>query len=127
MKNYSRQREAILEYVCSVKTHPTAKEVYDAVKEKIPNISLGTVYRNLSELAKSGNILSLNVGDGFERFDGDISTHIHLHCEKCGTIIDISPVDFKTVQFVKAAEFTPCRVNCVINGICKNCAKQSNK
>ena len=72
MKNFSRQREEIIRVLRSTDTHPTAAWVYSKVKEAIPNISLGTVYRNLAALSVSGEILSLSVGDGFEHFDGNL-------------------------------------------------------
>ena len=88
MKNYSKQREAILTVLRQTDTHPTANWIYEQVREIIPNISLGTVYRNLSELSLNGDILSLHVGDGFEHFDYDTSPHAHLHCKACGCIAD---------------------------------------
>ena len=88
MKNFSRQREEIIKVLRSTDTHPTAAWVYSRVKEVIPNISLGTVYRNLAALSESGEILSLSVGDGFEHFDGNPAPHAHLHCRRCGKIAD---------------------------------------
>ena len=78
MKNYSRQREAILEIVSASHSHPTAAQVYAAVKEKIPNISLGTVYRNLAQLSQNGDILMLSVGEGCERYDGNVTSFMSL-------------------------------------------------
>ncbi|MFQ8953095.1 MAG: transcriptional repressor [Oscillospiraceae bacterium] len=75
MKNFSRQREEIIRVLRSTDTS-TAAWVYSKVKEAIPNISLGTVYRNLAALSVSGEILSLSVGDGFEHFDGNARTRI---------------------------------------------------
>ena len=88
MKNFSRQREEIIKVLRSTYTHPTAAWVYSRVKEVIPNISLGTVYRNLAALSETGEILSLSVGDGFEHFDGNPAPQAHLHCRLCGKIAD---------------------------------------
>lgn len=88
MKNYSRQREAILTVLRSTNTHPTADWIYSETRKVLPKLSLGTVYRNLSELSRAGEILCIDVGDGKEHYDGDISPHIHLHCKDCGDIID---------------------------------------
>ena len=88
MKNYSRQRETILQVLHSTDTHPTASAVYNEVRKVIPNISLGTVYRNLAALSEEGVILSLSVGDGYEHFDGNSAPHAHLHCKRCGKIYD---------------------------------------
>lgn len=63
---YSRQREAVLVYLRSTKSHPTAEQVYQKIREEFPKISLGTVYRNLNLLADCGEILRLNCGDGVE-------------------------------------------------------------
>lgn len=124
MANYSKQREAILNELQNRYDHPTAAQVYEGVKKQIPNISLGTVYRNLSSLVKSGEIISVSVGDGQEHFDGDKSFHLHLHCECCGAIID-SRVDPKAIKHItNFNDFTPKNSVCVVYGLCKNCAKQ---
>ncbi len=88
MKNYSRQREAILKVLSSTNSHPTADWIYSETRKLIPNISLGTVYRNLSALSKEGEILVLDFGDGKEHYDFNISPHVHLKCKKCGKIVD---------------------------------------
>ncbi len=97
MRNYSRQREAILQVLSSTKSHPTADWIYRETRKLLPNISLGTVYRNLSALSKEGRILVLDFGDGKEHYDFDISPHIHLRCKKCGKIVDaglnVNPLD----------------------------------
>lgn len=121
MKNYSRQREAILSVLRSTDTHPTASWVYNKVKEQIPNISLGTVYRNLAELQKNGEIISLSVGDGHEHFDGDNSAHIHLHCRICGKIYDAAVENDYLAAPAKQNGFLPESSVCVVCGICKNC------
>ena len=83
MANYSKQREAILQVLSETKSHPDAAWVYEQTRKIIPNISLGTVYRNLSNLQQSGEIVSLGVYGGVERFDADISEHLHFFCKKC--------------------------------------------
>lgn len=87
---FSRQREAVKKVLMSTKTHPTAAWIYENVRQEIPNISLGTVYRNLSLLTEEGIIKKLSFGDGNEHFDGDISPHSHFYCEGCGKIYDIA-------------------------------------
>ncbi|MBR7133687.1 MAG: transcriptional repressor [Clostridia bacterium] len=121
MKNYSRQREAILNVLRSTDTHPTASRIYEMVQQSLPNISLGTVYRNLSALSKSGEILSLDVGDGFEHFDGDISSHAHLHCRSCGCITDMPLKGELIFSAVQEYGFSPDTLSCVVYGICKDC------
>lgn len=121
MKNYSRQREAILNVLHSTDTHPTAAWVYDEVRKLIPNISLGTVYRNLAALSSEGEILSLSVGDGYEHFDGDNSPHLHLHCRCCGRITDAVLCPEKIIGTAEEKGFLPESTVCIVYGICKEC------
>ena len=125
MKNYSRQREAILDVLRSTDTHPTANWIYTKVREVIPNISLGTVYRNLSALSKSGEILSINVGDGFEHFDGDIRPHAHLHCQNCDCITDAWLESDPLAEIAVKNNFEPRLSVYVVYGICENCKKNN--
>lgn len=90
MVKYSRQREAILMNLQSRRDHPTADMVYEAVREQQPNISLGTVYRNLSFLAENGQILKLSTRIGPDHFDGFIHPHNHFICKSCGQIVDLA-------------------------------------
>ena len=124
MKNYSRQREAILNELRSRCDHPTATQVYEGVRKTMPNISLGTVYRNLSALVENGEIISVSVGDGYEHFDGDRSFHLHLRCRQCGDIIDSYVDENKIKKLVEFDGFTPQSSVCVVYGLCKNCNKQ---
>ena len=129
MPKYSKQREKVLEFVRSVHTHPTAYEVYEQVRKEIPNISLGTVYRNLSSLAEEGEIDILLLGDGTVRFDGNVKGHLHLTCKICGMIEDVAIEDGALPLLCKAHEngFSTERGVYVLYGICKNCQEQKNK
>ena len=69
--------------------HPTAETVYALAKRHLPSIALGTVYRNLSKMAESGEIIKIPVPDAPDRFDADISDHMHILCVGCGKIYDI--------------------------------------
>src|SRR3989344_4341137 len=82
------QKSIVLNFLRSVKTHPTAEMVYKAVKKKLPQISLGTEYRNLENFANKGIILKITAGNQ-ARYDGDISDHGHFICQSCGKIDDI--------------------------------------
>ena len=121
MKKFSKQREAILTVLSQTDTHPTANWIYEQVREIIPSISLGTVYRNLSELSRNGDILSLSVGDGFEHFDYDTSPHAHLHCKACGCIVDAKLENDPLAKLSKKMGFTPETTIYVAYGICQNC------
>lgn len=87
---YSRQREAVQNYLLSTKEHPTADMVYMHVRKEFPNISLGTVYRNLNLLAAEKKIIKIASADGGDRFDGDTSKHHHFFCSSCGRVLDLN-------------------------------------
>lgn len=123
MKNFSRQRETVLSVLRSTDTHPTADWVYSEARKILPNISLGTVYRNLSDLSRSGEILSIDVGDGKEHFDGNPAPHLHLYCKNCSTIIDAK---LKTDPFLGVCadlNFVPKTPVYLIYGYCEDCDK----
>ena len=82
------QRQVILEVVKDLDIHPTADEVYSRVRQRIPRISLGTVYRNLEILTQSGMIRKLEVAGAQKRFDGKLGQHYHLRCMRCGRVDD---------------------------------------
>lgn len=86
---YSRQRELIRNYLASTTSHPTADKVYDEIRKEIPNISLGTVYRNLNQLAEAGEILKVSCGDGCDHFDGNPNPHYHFICKSCHCVLDL--------------------------------------
>lgn len=123
MKNYSRQREAILDCLHHNRTHPTADNIYQMVRERLPNISLGTVYRNLSQLVEDGEIISIDVGDGFLHYDGCAEPHIHFHCRKCRSIIDIGLEHDYMAEKISEYGFKTESAVYVIYGICKKCNK----
>lgn len=83
------QRQIILEELSKVKFHPTANEVYDMVRKRLPRIGLGTVYRNLELMAENGIILKLEVGGTQKRFDATTDLHYHIRCIACGRVDDI--------------------------------------
>ena len=83
MQRFSKQREAILGNLRSRYDHPTAEMVYMDLKQSFPNLSLGTVYRNLAVLYEAGVILKVGASlDGKERYDGHIQPHAHFFCER---------------------------------------------
>ncbi|MFC1623414.1 Fur family transcriptional regulator [Patescibacteria group bacterium] len=87
------QKKVILEYLRSVTTHPTAEEIFEAVKKELPNISLATVYRNLESFCVQGLVLEID-GD-VRRFDADMSDHQHFICDECGKAFDLFESDFR--------------------------------
>ncbi len=91
----TRQRQVILEELKKLESHPTAAALYEIVRQRVPKISLGTVYRNLELLARTGAIRKLEFAGGEARFDGNVTRHDHLRCVRCGRVDDIQgpPLD----------------------------------
>ncbi len=85
---HSHKRDAICEVLHEKRDHPTADMVYERVREKYPEISLATVYRNLAQLCAEGELIKIGA-DGKERYDIDTSLHTHFFCEDCGDVYDI--------------------------------------
>lgn len=120
---YSKQREEILKYVKSAKSHPTAKDIYSILRKNIPNISLGTVYRNLDNLSSEGKIKRLNSIGSEDRFDGDVYPHYHMICNGCGRIFDLYTNYFEEMNS-KIENITGIKVlshETVFNVICPKC------
>ena len=129
MIKYSKQRETILNNLIGRRDHPTADMVYESVKHIIPNISLGTVYRNLSFLAENGQILRIQTGIGPDRFDGFIKPHSHFVCKQCGKVHDMSYVPNKTI-ITKASGLVPGTIeeaNFQFSGTCNDCINLTKK
>ncbi len=123
------QRQAILKYMKSVRSHPTAEQVYDALKRDYPSMTLATVYRNLNTLADLGIVLRFKVNNKYH-FDGFNDLHVHFYCESCERIFDIEydglEDDLKAIT--KKLEKQGKSVNeyqIVFYGICENCKKQT--
>ena len=123
MKNtrYSFQREVIYNNVMSRKDHPTAEQIYEDVKKEIPNISLGTVYRNLNFLADEGKILKVDLEKSV--FDSTLEVHNHMLCEKCRRIVDVD-VDFDKVNFFDKIGNIITKADIRFTGICAQCKEK---
>ena len=125
-RNFSAKREAIYRMISGTDEHPTAEWVYESLKPEIPDLSLGTVYRNLSVFKEMGMIRSVGVFNGLERFDWDVSPHSHFICTKCFRIIDVSKgkslIDqdsYKAVEGECGASVEGCSVD--FFGKCSRC------
>ncbi|MFW6313943.1 MAG: Fur family transcriptional regulator [Spirochaetota bacterium] len=119
----SRQRERILELLQSTGAHPTADWIYNELKGEFPNLSMGTVYRNLSVLMEQGFVRKIDFGSTFDRFDANIGPHYHFVCERCGAIIDLEiPIDPSIEDRVnEATPFTVTRHRIEFFGVCEQC------
>lgn len=105
MIKHSRQRDGIKQFLSTRYDHPTAETVYDNVKKEFPNISLGTVYRNLSLLAELGEIQKLSTGVGPDRFDGNPQPHYHFFCNRCGRVIDLEMESIDHINTIAGSRF----------------------
>ncbi len=90
------QRELIIQELRSAKDHPTADELFQRVRTKLPRISLATVYRNLETMSRAGLIRKIEVAGSQKRFDGSLSPHFHMRCVKCGKVMD-APLELPQV------------------------------
>ena len=123
------QRQIILEELGKVKTHPTANEVYDMVRKRLPRIGLGTVYRNLELMSETGIILKLEVGGTQKRFDATVDPHYHIRCLSCGKVNDIEIPVMEEIN-KKAAEISHYQVlghHVEFSGICNECSNQDKE
>lgn len=120
---YSKQREAVYDVLAATTTHPDVAWIYDGVRKVIPNISLGTVYRNLGELCDSGRAMRISVEGHSERFDARAYAHPHFACTCCGAVSDVNPskvqltVDLPDVR----------RADIMLYGICEKCKNNTTK
>ena len=121
---YSKKRTAVYEVLSSTKSHPTAEWIYEQVKKEYPDISLGTVYRNLAMFKAEGKVITVGVVDGQERFDADTAPHSHFVCKQCSSVLDIEDRDM--IPIPKAAEDCGRVESCEIiyRGICRNCTEK---
>lgn len=120
---HSRQRDSILNELCSRTDHPTADELYASLREQIPNISLATVYRNLSLLADDCVILRLKCGDTADHFDGNTAPHYHLYCNRCHRLYDIDIPKIDLINYLTKLEYNGIIESHSITfyGICEKC------
>lgn len=123
----TRQRDAIMDYLSSTRDHPTAETVYNNIREKIPNISLGTVYRNLTVLEEMGQVHRIPQGSEPDRFDADLHGHDHLKCMICGSLTDIE-LDSSELDTL-AAKNSGCDItghDIIFYGVCQKCKRKNN-
>lgn len=120
------QRYAILEYLLTSLGHPTADEIYRALEDKFPNMSVATVYNNLRVFKEAGMVRELTYGDASSRFDANMTEHYHIICRECGKIVDFEyPPLFQVEK--EAEEKTGFRVEThrmEFYGVCNSCQKE---
>ncbi len=125
----TEQRRVILDELQRLGSHPTADELYESVRKRLPSISLGTVYRNLEMLSEAGMIQKLEISGSQKRFDGVTGNHYHVRCLKCGRVDDIEAgpvVDIdKVVKSVHGYQIVSHRLEFV--GVCPRCRTETHE
>ncbi|MEG1509026.1 MAG: transcriptional repressor [Clostridia bacterium] len=122
--NYSKQRETILNVLKCTKSHPTAEWVFEQTKKEIPNISLGTVYRNLQTLVQIGMLIKIQGTFEKEHYDANTTDHFHFVCSKCGCVEDLEIAELDKLKPTLSAFKQSVKANAyTLNyyGICNNC------
>lgn len=123
----SKQRECIKEFLASRTDHPTADTIYMNIREQFPNISLGTVYRNLALLSDLGEINKISTDGGADRFDGNTTPHHHFVCTKCHRVMDLDMENIDSIMEKAQAACTGEVRSYIAHfyGICGNCIAKS--
>ncbi len=124
----TEQGRVILDELHNTTAHPTAWDIFQAVRERLPRISLGTVYRNLDKLCKQGLVRKLDLNEESTRYDAMVEKHYHLKCASCGGVYDI-PIEIDHLLKSAIAKCDGFEVNDYsidFFGICPNC-RNSNK
>lgn len=127
---YSKKREAILNALQGTDCHPSAEWLYQRLKPRHPDLSLGTVYRNLAFFQENGQAQSVGVVQGQERFDAIVAPHSHFICNCCGTVLDLPDIhpDAGIEQAVSAQyEFAIQRCELTFYGLCPSCSHLNQK
>jgi len=118
------QRHAVLEYLLTSMSHPTADEIYKALEQKFPNMSVATVYNNLRILREIGLVRELTYGDDSSRFDSNMRDHYHIICENCGKIVDFHYPTLDEIESLaeKVSGFSISHHRMELYGKCEECA-----
>ena len=125
LRRYSRQRERIYQAVHASREHPSAQMVYDLLREELPRLSLGTVYRNLHQMAQEGMLQELEGPTA--RFDACLAPHAHIRCTCCGRVMDLSALEEPApVRSAAEAGWQVERYSLMLEGICPACADKDH-
>jgi Fur family peroxide stress response transcriptional regulator len=120
---HSKKRDAVYQALSLSKSHPTAEQIYNLLKPDWPDLSIGTVYRNLSRFKDEGRAVIVGVVNGQERFDGNVRPHSHLFCP-CGNVVDIPDVGLDEKIDIEAGLVSGCEITgheILFHGFCPEC------
>mgnify|MGYP005864089955 CR=1 FL=1 len=125
----SRQRETVLRVLRGTTSHPTADWIYQQVRRYIPNVSLGTIYRNLKVLKEAGEIMELDFGSTFSRFDGNPLNHYHFSCESCDRVfdVDLPPEAALEEEAERRTGFQVTGHRLEFYGLCSDCKNEAER
>lgn len=126
MRRHSRKRDAILQCIRESKEHPSAEWIYTQLKPEHPDLSLGTVYRNLALFRETGEIVSVATVHGVERLDAYTEPHPHFICNGCDAVLDIEiPTEDLRSNLEERYGYKVERSELIFRGLCKNCKEQN--
>lgn len=125
----TRQRSVILEELRNFGMHPSADELYQLVRKRLPRISLGTVYRNLEILSELGEIQKLELSGSLKRYDGHPHRHYHIRCVGCDTVADapLAPLNQLEDELYHTTVFEIIGHNLEFTGLCPACSREQEK
>ena len=122
LRRNSRQRMLVYDAVKASHEHPNAEEVYQVVKQRLPDISLGTVYRNLNSLVDAGRVRRVSIPGKADRFDHTLGWHSHLYCNCCGGVVDADVDEKQVMKLVRNQKGVVQDCAVVLFGLCEACA-----
>ena len=125
-QRFSKKREAIYSCLCSTDTHPSADWLYQQLRPSFPDLSLATVYRNLTQLKTAGLVQSVGVVAGQERFDADVHPHTHFICTQCSAVMDLPEVALPQAMTSQAEAASGCKITDTslrLTGLCPRCRR----
>jgi Fur family peroxide stress response transcriptional regulator len=123
-QKHFKKRDAILDYLRQTSAHPSAETIYTDLKTQIPDLAMGTVYRNLTLFKQQGLVSSVATVNGIERFDANTLPHVHFICTDCDAVIDLREMQVPqslsaTAEACCGAEISGCQLS--FTGVCRNC------
>ena len=128
-QRFSKKRQAIYEALMDSLEHPNAEMVYQSLKADYPDLSLGTVYRNIKGMVQNGDVICVDHVDGKERYDAHLNPHVHLVCRNCGGVVDIAlepelEEQCKALSKINDIEMDVRSLH--FAGLCHNCKSERN-
>ena len=127
-RRYSKKRAAIIDALRASDAHPSAEMLYQKLKEQFPDLSLGTVYRNLSQLKQDGDIACIATVAGQERYDATTAAHTHFICRRCHRVVDFWEIECSGCYAAEAArryDVTVESQELLLRGLCTDCKEKS--